>query len=79
MLILATGINLHLITPIICAVCIFYTTIGGLKAVVWTDTLQFSVTLGAVATVLFLGVKATGGFENVWKKAIEGGRLDVFG
>lgn len=79
MFILATGINLHLITPIICGVCIFYTTIGGLKAVVWTDTLQFTVTLGAVTTILFLGVKATGGFGNVWRKAIEGGRLDIFG
>ncbi|XP_044267363.1 sodium-coupled monocarboxylate transporter 2-like [Tribolium madens] len=74
----ATGINLHLVTPVICAVCIFYTTIGGLKAVVWTDTLQFTVTLGAVTTVLVLGIKATGGFSNVWQKAVDGKRLDFF-
>ncbi|RZC33422.1 sodium-coupled monocarboxylate transporter 2-like [Asbolus verrucosus] len=74
----ATGINLHLITPIICGVCIFYTTIGGLKAVVWTDTLQFTVTLGAVTAVLILGVRATGGFGEVWRRAVEGQRLDIF-
>ncbi|XP_015432992.1 PREDICTED: sodium-coupled monocarboxylate transporter 2-like [Dufourea novaeangliae] len=42
----ATSINLHLVAPIICIVCIFYTTIGGLKAVVWADTIQMIVTLG---------------------------------
>lgn len=36
-----TGINLHTITPIMCIVCIFYTTIGGIRAVVWTDTVRF--------------------------------------
>lgn len=30
-----TGINVHLITPIVCIVCIFYTCVGGMKAVVW--------------------------------------------
>ena len=44
----------------------------------WTDTLQFTVTLGAAGTVLVLGVKATGGLGNVWSKAVEGNRLDIF-
>ncbi|RZC42684.1 SSF domain containing protein, partial [Asbolus verrucosus] len=74
----ATGISVHYITPVVCGVCIFYTTLGGLKAVVWTDTLQFTVTLGAVITVFFLGVKSAGGFGAVWAKAIEGHRLDIF-
>lgn len=30
-----TGVNVHLITPIVCIVCIFYTCVGGMKAVVW--------------------------------------------
>ncbi|RZB40467.1 SSF domain containing protein, partial [Asbolus verrucosus] len=74
----ATGISVHYITPVVCGVCIFYTTLGGLKAVVWTDTLQFTVTIGAVITVFFLGVKSAGGFGAVWAKAIEGHRLDIF-
>lgn len=69
---------MHQITPVICGVCIFYTTIGGLKAVVWTDTLQFTITVGAIITVLFLGTAATGGLAYVWKKNVEGHRLDVF-
>jgi sodium-coupled monocarboxylate transporter 8/12 len=49
-----------------------------LKAVVWTDTLQFTVTVGAIATVSVLGVKSAGGFMEVWNKALEGERLDIF-
>ena len=35
-----TGVNLYLSVCLICFVCIFYTTLGGMKAVLWTDTLQ---------------------------------------
>lgn len=75
---LATGFDVRYITPIICGICVFYTTIGGLKAVVWTDTLQFTITLGAVITTFILGCMATGGFGNVWRKSVEGHRLDIF-
>lgn len=74
---LATGLNVHLITPIICGVCIFYTTIGGLKAVVWTDTFQFVITIGSMIAILTLGINATGGFVNVWNTAVDGHRLDL--
>ncbi|CAH1999310.1 unnamed protein product [Acanthoscelides obtectus] len=74
----ASGINVHVITPIVCGVCIFYTTIGGLKALVWSDALQFSVTMGAMLTVFVLGLKSIGGISYVWQKGIEQGRLDIF-
>ncbi|KAJ8958138.1 hypothetical protein NQ318_006075 [Aromia moschata] len=75
---ITSGINVHVITPVVCGVCIFYTTLGGLKALVWSDTLQFSITVGAMATICWLGVKATGGVANVWQKSVEGKRLDIF-
>jgi solute carrier family 5 (sodium-coupled monocarboxylate transporter), member 8/12 len=59
-------------------ICIFYTTVGGLKAVVWTDTLQFILMIGGVLAVTILGLNATGGFANVWKTSDEGGRLIFF-
>lgn len=61
-----------------CLVCIFYTTIGGLKAVVWTDTLQFMVTLGSMITVFWMGTWMTGGFSNIFKIALEGDRIEFF-
>ncbi|XP_073954170.1 sodium-coupled monocarboxylate transporter 1-like [Choristoneura fumiferana] len=73
-----TGINLHLITPIVCIVCIFYTTLGGLKAVVWTDTLQTVLMYFGVIFVLVYGTWRLGGVSNVFAINSEGDRLDFF-
>ncbi|XP_047115209.1 sodium-coupled monocarboxylate transporter 1-like [Schistocerca piceifrons] len=73
-----SGISVHWITPLVCIVCIFYTMLGGLKAVVWTDFLQSGVTLAAFIAVLILGVVSAGGFAEVWRAADEGGRVSFF-
>lgn len=73
-----SGVHIHIISPIICLVCIFYTTLGGLKAVVWTDTLQGVLMLIATAAVAFIGLKKVGGFANVIQAAREGDRIDFF-
>ncbi|KAI5641345.1 sodium:solute symporter family domain-containing protein [Phthorimaea operculella] len=73
-----TGINLHLITPIVCVVCIFYTTLGGLKAVVWTDTLQTVLMYFGVLFVLAYGTWRLGGIGNVIEINRKGDRLEFF-
>ncbi|KYB27604.1 Putative sodium-dependent multivitamin transporter-like Protein [Tribolium castaneum] len=73
-----TGINLHLVTPVVCIVCIFYTTLGGLKAVVWTDTIQTIMMFAALIGVVALGVASVGGFAEVWRRNEEGDRIDFF-
>jgi solute carrier family 5 (sodium-coupled monocarboxylate transporter), member 8/12 len=73
-----SGINLHIITCVTSMICIFYTTVGGLKAVVWTDTLQFILMIGGLVCVIILGLTSTGGFMNVWETADAGGRLIFF-
>ncbi|XP_060535414.1 sodium-coupled monocarboxylate transporter 2-like [Cylas formicarius] len=73
-----TGIGVHVLTPIVCGVCIFYTSLGGLKAVVWTDAIQFVATAGTMVTVAILGVKSAGGFSEVWQTSLDNGRLDIF-
>ncbi|KAJ2954396.1 hypothetical protein O0L34_g2659 [Tuta absoluta] len=73
-----TGINLHLITPIVCIVCIFYTTLGGLKAVVWTDTLQTVLMYFGVLFVLAYGTWRLGGIGNVIDINKKGDRLEFF-
>ncbi|KAK9722162.1 Sodium:solute symporter family [Popillia japonica] len=73
----ATGFNTHLITPIVCSVCIFYTTLGGLKAVVWTDALQFVVMVGSLLVVLVIGINSVGGFGVIFEKNYAGRRLDI--
>ncbi|XP_014606130.1 PREDICTED: sodium-coupled monocarboxylate transporter 2-like [Polistes canadensis] len=73
-----TNFSLHTITPILCAVCILYTSIGGLKAVVWTDTIQFTVTVGGLFAILFLGINSVGGIPEVWNRSEMGNRLIFF-
>ncbi|XP_050436170.1 sodium-coupled monocarboxylate transporter 1-like isoform X1 [Adelges cooleyi] len=73
-----SGLNVHAITPIICVVCIFYTTVGGLKAVVWTDALQSVFTTVSVIAVIVLGFINIGGFGNMIKANADGDRLELF-
>ncbi|XP_058448375.1 sodium-coupled monocarboxylate transporter 1-like [Malaya genurostris] len=73
-----SGISLYIITPIICCICIFYTTFGGIRAVIWTDTLQFGCMLMALVVVMTLGTLQLGGIVNIFKIADAGGRLIWF-
>ncbi|XP_044738875.1 sodium-coupled monocarboxylate transporter 2 isoform X2 [Chrysoperla carnea] len=73
-----TGVNLHIVSWVVTAICVFYTFVGGIKAVVWTDTWQiFIMIISAIAIALF-GTIAIGGFEEMWHRASEGGRLIFF-
>lgn len=45
---------------------------------VWTDTIQFSVTVGGLFAILVLGIKSVGSIEKVWRISDEGGRLIFF-
>lgn len=65
----ATGVNIHIVTPCVCVVCIFYTCVGGLKAVVWTDVIQTLIMFGAMALVLIKGTIDVGGPSVVWQRA----------
>lgn len=49
---------------------------GGVKAVVWTDTIQFIFTLAGLIAILFVGVKSIG-FFKIWRIAARGQRLDI--
>lgn len=73
-----TGLNIHYITPIICIICIFYTMLGGIKAVIWTDFLQGVVMVVASLVVIILGLIHVGGFIPVWEKSNEGQRIKIF-
>jgi len=48
---------------------------GGLKAVVWADTVQMMVTVGSLIAVLILGIIAVGGVSETWRIAEKGGRI----
>ncbi|XP_046560787.1 sodium-coupled monocarboxylate transporter 1-like [Haliotis rubra] len=58
------------------AVAVIYTTIGGLKAVIWTDVLQFIIMITGLLAVSIKGTVDGGGVSEVWLRAAETGRLD---
>ncbi|XP_058447768.1 sodium-coupled monocarboxylate transporter 1-like isoform X1 [Malaya genurostris] len=71
-----SGVNIHIITPIVCLVCIFYTSVGGLKAVVWTDVLQTGVMIGAMIIVIIKGTIDVGGLGVVIERNTAGQRFE---
>ncbi|KAJ9575561.1 hypothetical protein L9F63_007569, partial [Diploptera punctata] len=73
-----SGINIHYITVGTSILCTFYTMIGGLKAVVWTDFLQGVVMVASNIIVIIIGLIHIGGFGNMWKINEEGGRINFF-
>lgn len=58
-------------------VCTFYSTIGGMKAVLWTDLIQSVLMFAAIFAVIIRGLYDQG-FSTVWKIAEEGGRIEFF-
>ncbi|EDW99257.1 sodium-coupled monocarboxylate transporter 2 [Drosophila yakuba] len=71
-----TGYNIHLINTVVSSVCVFYTMLGGIKAVVWTDVVQGGVMLLSVILVAILGTSNSGGLASVLENATEGGRFN---
>ncbi|XP_042208595.1 sodium-coupled monocarboxylate transporter 2-like [Homarus americanus] len=61
-----TDFPMWLAILVVGAIASFYTTIGGLKAVVWTDALQFVIVLGGLMTIVIMGVKEVGSLQKVW-------------
>ncbi|CAG2166172.1 unnamed protein product [Oppiella nova] len=60
------------------AICTFYTSIGGIKAVIWTDVLQFILMILGVLMVIIQGALEVGGFQEMWNINQKGGRVIFF-
>lgn len=71
-----TSINIHIITPIVMAICIFYTCFGGLKAVVWTDVIQITIMYGTLLTIAIKGTLKIGGISSVVERNVASGRIE---
>uniref|UniRef100_T1PAY5 Sodium:solute symporter family protein n=1 Tax=Musca domestica TaxID=7370 RepID=T1PAY5_MUSDO len=72
-----SGIDIHTITPVVCVVCTFYTCVGGLKAVIWTDAIQSVVMYGTILIICIKGTLDLGGLGAVLQRNWEGGRLKI--
>ncbi|KAG7158326.1 Sodium-coupled monocarboxylate transporter 2-like 2 [Homarus americanus] len=72
-----TGLNVYISVSLICFVCIFYTTLGGMKAVLWTDALQTLIMYGSMMFVIIKGAIDIGGFDVVWQRNADSGRAQL--
>jgi solute:Na+ symporter, SSS family len=60
----------------VAAITIVYTFLGGMKAVIWTDVIQFSVyVLGALVALTILASKLPGGWAELFHAAHDAGKF----
>ncbi|XP_069358181.1 putative sodium-dependent multivitamin transporter [Maniola hyperantus] len=71
-----TGLDRLISILVVGLACTFYSTLGGMKAVLFTDLLQSFLMFGAVFSIVIFASVQLGGFEQIFIKAQEGGRLD---
>jgi SSS family transporter len=58
---------------------IIYTFLGGMRAVIWTDVIQFFVYLVGAVVALFLIVgKVPGGWSGLWEAGVEAHKFRLF-
>lgn len=73
-----TGLNKSWSILLVGAVCVFYSTVGGMKAVVFTDVFQSILMYGAVLAIVISGTIYAGGFPEIFRAASDGDRLEIW-
>ncbi|KAA3671083.1 solute carrier family 5 (sodium-dependent multivitamin transporter), member 6, partial [Paragonimus westermani] len=56
----------------------FYTALGGIRAVMWTDVFQLLILTAGMCVVVTFGIIKAGGPQRVWTIALENKRLQSF-
>ncbi|KAI6079320.1 sodium-coupled monocarboxylate transporter 1 [Aix galericulata] len=59
-------------------VCTFYCTLGGLKAVVWTDVFQVGIMVAGFSSVIIRAVVVQEGIGHIVNDSYHGGRLNFW-
>lgn len=71
---LVTGMSVVSSILTVILVCIFYTTIGGMKAVIWTDVVQSFLMFTGLLAIIVAALKEVGGFHEMSRLVEEGDR-----
>ncbi|KAL4148785.1 hypothetical protein QTP88_002943 [Uroleucon formosanum] len=71
-----TGLSLTSSITLVGLVCIFYSTIGGIKAVIITDVFQSLLMFASIFAVIGVAMYETGGISKIWKIADKYGRIE---
>ncbi|TGZ47714.1 putative sodium-dependent multivitamin transporter, partial [Temnothorax longispinosus] len=72
-----TGLSSTMSILVLAVICTFYSTLGGIKAVLITDIFQGLLMLVALSVIIFIVTQnIDGGIGAIWRIAQEGGRLN---
>nr|XP_039254641.1 sodium-coupled monocarboxylate transporter 1-like [Styela clava] len=69
-----TPLSLYWAIALTSVICTFYTAVGGMKAVIWTDVFQSGIMMAGMLSVFIQGVITLGGIEPLREAADRGGR-----
>ncbi|CAF1328443.1 unnamed protein product [Rotaria sordida] len=72
-----TGLNVWLSVVSIGVICTFYSSVGGLKAIIWTDVIQAVVMFIGLFAVIIQGLVTLGGWKRTFARASRGGRIEL--
>jgi SSS family transporter len=76
---LITGLPLTKSVLIMGCCTTLYTALGGMKAVIWTDVMQFSILMAGLFIVTRMSVsQVPGGMATIWRTGHDAGRAQVF-
>ncbi len=76
---LVTGMPVWQCIALMGAFTTIYTTLGGVKAVIWTDVIQFTVVVVGMLLVFAISLaQVPGGLTAAWETASAAGRLKLF-
>ncbi|KAK3933297.1 Sodium-coupled monocarboxylate transporter 1 [Frankliniella fusca] len=73
-----TGLNTYVAVTVVYLVCIFYSSQGGMKAVIMTDTFQAAVLVGSILLILGIGDHYQGGPSRIWDLNKKAERIEFF-
>ncbi|HEY3934260.1 MAG TPA: sodium:solute symporter [Gemmatimonadales bacterium] len=75
---LLTGWSVPASILVLGAITLFYTWIGGIKAVIWADVIQLCVYVAGGIASLLIATHLAGGVSHAWSIAHAAGKLRVF-
>ncbi|XP_043823643.1 sodium-coupled monocarboxylate transporter 1-like [Dromiciops gliroides] len=73
-----TGFDLWGAIIVTGVVCTFYCTMGGFKAVIWTDVFQIGIMVAGLLSVIIRAAEIQGGINNILNDSYHGGRLNFW-
>lgn len=73
-----TGWSYNVLVPTVVVIALVYTLMGGIKAVIWTDSIQMVIVVGAVFLVIVTALKGSGiGFFDALSVAAKAGKMNT--